>query len=445
MGRLVYRTELEATPEEVYAWHMRPGALERLMPPFEPGRILYKEGRLEEGALRILEVGPLRSRWRARHDSFVPGRQFRDVQQSGPMGRWEHTHRFLPSPDGRAVLEDDIVYDLPLAWLTEPWVGPWFRRLTNRVFAYRHRRTRQDLLRQRARAGAPKTVAITGASGLIGSQLAAYLSTAGHEVVPVVRRSPRPGEVSVERLEGLAGVDAVVHLAGKNVAEGLWSHDTKQAILESRTLGTHRLCRALAELPQPPAVLVCASATGFYGDRGDLWLDEVSQPGSGFLSEVCQAWEAATRPARKAGIRVVHLRIGGVLSGRGGLLPRLSWPFRCGLGAVVGSGDQWISWISHEDVVAAIDHCLWTESLEGAVNAVAPEPATMRTLSQTLGRVLRRPVLFRVPLTLVEMVLGEMAEIIRVSQRVRPTRLLESGFRFEDPDLELALRHQLGL
>ncbi len=440
MPRLVYRTELEATPEEVYDWHMRPGALERLMPPFEPGRVLFKEGPLEEGALRVLELGPLRSRWRAVHDSFVPGRQFRDVQQSGPMARWEHTHRFLPSPDGRTVLEDDIEYALP--WPLEPLVGWYFRRLTNLVFAYRHRRTRQDLLRPRRPA---KTVAVTGASGLIGTQLAAFLSTAGHTVVPVVRRGERPGEVSVERLEGLDGVDAVVHLAGKNVAESLWSPDAKRAILESRTLLTHRLCRALAELPKPPAVLVCASATGFYGDRGDLWLDELSQPGSGFLSEVCQAWEAATRPARKAGIRVVHLRIGGVFSGRGGLLPRMAWPFRLGLGAVVGSGSQWLSWISHEDVVAAIDHCLWTESLEGAVNAVAPEPTTMREFAHTLGRVLRRPVWFRVPLTLVEMALGDMAEIIRVSQRVRPVRLLESGFRFEDPDLELALRHQLGV
>ena len=296
-------------------------------------------------------------------------------------------------------------------------------------------------------------VAVTGATGLIGSALVPFLRSGGHEAVALRRASgvsgggeaewdPRTGALSAGVVDGL---DAVVHLAGENVAGGRWTAARKARIRGSRVDGTRRLAAALAALPRPPRTLVAASAIGFYGDRGDETLDESSAPGKGFLPEVCQAWEAAADAAREAGLRVVHLRIGIVLTPAGGALGQMLLPFRMGVGGVIGSGRQYMSWVALDDVLGAVLHALRTEDLAGPVNAAAPNPVTNAAFTKTLGRVLRRPTLLPLPAFGARLAFGEMADaLLLASARVDPARLRDGGFRFGHPGLEDALRHVLG-
>lgn len=242
-------------------------------------------------------------------------------------------------------------------------------------------------------------------------------------------------------LSRLNGVDAVVHLAGENIASGRWTKAKKERIRDSRVNGTRNLCESLSLLPEPPRVLVCASAIGYYGDRGEIALTEADQPGRGFLPEVCTAWERATKPATDEGIRVVNLRIGIVLTPEGGALQQMLLPFQLGLGGKVGNGRQYWSWISLPDLVRAIQFAIETESLSGAVNAVAPNPVTNEVFTQKLGRVLRRPTLVPLPAFAARLVLGEMADDLLLSSiRVVPQKLQNAGFEFEHPELERALR-----
>jgi uncharacterized protein (TIGR01777 family) len=296
-------------------------------------------------------------------------------------------------------------------------------------------------------------VAVSGSTGLVGSEVVASLSAAGHEVVRLVRRAPAPGEKAVrwdpEKGEidsaGLEGLDAVVHLAGENIASGRWNAARKAAIRVSRVNGTRLLCGALAGLARPPKTLVCASAIGYYGDRGADVLTEESPPGAGFLPEVCREWEAASEPAARKGIRVVALRIGMVLSPKGGALSRMLPPFRAGLGGVIGSGRQYVSWVALDDLVGIVLHALRSGELRGPVNAVAPVPVTNRELTEALGKVLSRPTLFPVPAFALRLAVGEMADaLLLASTRVVPRRLEETGYRFRFPELPAALRHLLG-
>ena len=300
------------------------------------------------------------------------------------------------------------------------------------------------------------TVAVTGASGLVGSALVPALTSTGHRVLrlvrgaggapaagePIARWDPESGALEAS---ALAGVDALVHLAGESVASGRWTESKKRRIRSSRVDATRRLAGALARLERPPRVLVTASAVGYYGDRGSELLREESAPGAGFLAEVCREWEAATEPAAHAGIRVVRLRIGMALSRRGGALATMLTPFRLGAGGPVGGGAQWVSWIALDDLVRAIRHALTTDTLAGPVNAVAPEPVTNRELARTLGRVLGRPALLPLPAVALRLLFGQMAdELLLASARVEPARLRATGFTFRHATLEGALRHELG-
>ncbi len=300
-----------------------------------------------------------------------------------------------------------------------------------------------------------RRVAVTGSRGLIGSELVPLLLSHGYEVVRLVRGDVKPtgdGTSSVswdpERPvdpKCLEGVDAVVHLAGENVASGRWTAERKRRIRESRTGPTRRLAEAIAALDRKPRVLASASGMGIYGNRGDEELDESSAPGTGFLADVCKQWEAATEPASAAGVRVVNTRIGVVLSPKDGALAKQLPAFRLGAGAVLGSGRQWVSWITLRDVVRAMHHALTTDGLSGPVNLTAPHPVTNREFGRTLARVLRRPFLMTLPTPALRLMFGEIAdEALLTSIRVRPRRLLDTGFAFEDPRLEEALRVLLG-
>ena len=291
-------------------------------------------------------------------------------------------------------------------------------------------------------------VLITGSSGLIGSALTSFLKGGGHQVRRLLRK-PGAGEnttswnpVAGTFTDGaLDGIDVVVHLAGENIASGRWTESRKARIRDSRVVGTQHLAEALAQARTPPKVLVAASALGFYGDRGDALLDETAVPGSGFLPDVCQAWEDAAAPARERGIRVVHLRFGVVLKA---LLSRMLLPFKMGVGGVLGSGDQYMSWIVLDDVVGIVRHVLTDETIMGPVNAVAPQPVTNREFTKTLGLVLRRPTVFPLPGFVARLAFGEMADgLLLSSTRVEPAVLKATRYEFVHPQLDGALRHLL--
>jgi len=291
-------------------------------------------------------------------------------------------------------------------------------------------------------------IALTGSSGLIGTALTAALEDAGHDLLRVVRHPPTDaGEVEWDvdagtiDAEALAGVEAIVHLAGENIGQR-WSDDMRRKVLDSRVNGTRLIAQTAAGLASRP-VLVCASATGYYGDRGDEIVDEDSVPGTGFLAEVVEAWEAAAEPARAAGLRTVHLRQGIVLSKDGGALARMLLPFKLGTGGRVGSGRQWWSWVSLDDVVAAFLFAL-EQPLEGPVNVVAPGAVTNQEFVKALGRALHRPTIFPVPATAVKAAFGQMGEeMLLAGQRVAPTRLTAAGFTFGQPDIDSGLASAL--
>lgn len=293
-------------------------------------------------------------------------------------------------------------------------------------------------------------IGISGSTGLVGSALVSYCASEGHPITRLVRSGtsssdvvwdPSRGQLDASRLEGL---EAIVHLAGENIAGRRWNAEQKARIRDSRVLGTQLLSQALAGLRQPPRVLISASAIGFYGNRGDEMLDEKSTSGQGFLPEVCHEWEAATQPAEKAGIRVVHLRFGIILSPKGGALAKMLTPFRLGLGGRLGNGSQWMSWLSLDDAVGCVYYALRTDGLSGPINAVAPTAVTNQEFTKTLGKVLRRPTIFPMPGFMARLAFGEMAdELLLSSTRVAPRVLLGSGYRFRHANLDHALRSLL--
>jgi uncharacterized protein (TIGR01777 family) len=295
-------------------------------------------------------------------------------------------------------------------------------------------------------------ILVTGSTGLVGSKLVPTLKSKGHQVVRLVRSAPKEsgaevywnpeqGTLDANELEGIEGV---VHLAGENLAEGRWTEEKKKRIRESRVKGTRLLSETLAELKQKPEALVSASAVGFYGSRGDEVLSEQSAAGDDFLADVCREWELATQAAAQAGVRVVNLRFGVILSGEGGALKKMLFPYRMGVGGKLGSGEQYMSWIAIDDAVGAIEHALADNALRGPVNVVAPDAVTNYEFTKTLGRVLSRPTIFPVPAFAARLAFGEMADAtLLASQRAEPVRLKESGFVFKYPELEGALRRVL--
>jgi len=429
---------------EVFAWHRRPGAMPRLTPPWAPLRVVAEAESLRDGRAVLGLPGGLR--WLAAHqpDGYDPPYRFVDELASQPlrtMLSWRHTHEFAAVSDTATRVTDRIETQVPGALLRS-------------MVAYRHRQLADDLAAHRW-AGElrrdPLTVAITGSGGMIGSQLAALLTTGGHEVIRLVRRAPRSASERRWRpddpdAELLAGVDAVVHLAGASIA-GRFTPSHKDAVRDSRVEPTRRLAELAAFGRHRPATFVSASAVGIYGpDRGDELLTEESPRGEGFLADVVADWEDAASAAADGGVRVVTVRTGIVQSPRGGSL-RLLFPlFAAGLGGRLGSGRQWLPWIGIDDMLDVYLRAIVDSGLSGAVNAVAPQPVRNIDYTRALASVLHRPAVLPVPTVGPRLLLGREGadELANASQRVVPRRLELAGHRFRHPVVDRALAHVLG-
>lgn len=441
---------LPVSIEDAFAYHERPGALERLVPPWESVVVESSDGSLEVGSEVVLKTSVLGVpvRWVARHTEYDPPKLFADTQVSGPFATWDHRHEFDEQGD-ECQLTDRVEYRVPVGALGQA-MGGWKARATlESMFSYRHRVTRDDLALQSAYRLTPKRIAISGCSGLVGRQLSSLFTLLGHQTLPIVRKpTDKASEIAAwhdeKETEKFRSVDAVVHLAGKSIADARWSDSVRREIRASRVDKTRQLCESLAGLDEKPEVLVCASATGIYGNRGDEILDETSAVGDDFLADVAREWEEACRPAAEAGIRVVNARFGIVLSPRGGALQKMMLPAKFAGGAL-GNGKQWWSWIALDDVLGAIYHAISNEELRGPVNYVAPDPIQNRDFASTLGKVIGRPALFPAPAFALRAAMGEMADaLLLASTRVVPGKLQESGYEFRFPDLDAFLRYTLG-
>ncbi|MEL7264629.1 MAG: TIGR01777 family oxidoreductase, partial [Planctomycetota bacterium] len=328
------------------------------------------------------------------------------------------------------------------------------RRQLDQMFSYRHHTTMHDLSLADEYQLSPQRIAISGGSGLVGSNFTALATLLGHSVVPIVRGDGRDeNEIAIWADDGksqagkFADVDTVIHLAGKPIAEGRWTDAMKESIRDSRTVKTRQLCERLAALPdsQRPKTLICASASGYYGSRGDEQLSEDSPVGEGFLAEVCINWEKACQPAIQAGIRVVHARFGIILSPNSGALQKLLTPTKLGAGGPVGNGQHWWPWIGIDDALGGLYHLIAKPEIHGSVNFAAPESARQKEFAKVLGRVLNRPSFMPAPAFAMRLLLGEMADhLLLTSCRMQPQRLLDTGYQFRFPDLESCLRHLLG-
>ena len=421
--------------EDVWRWHTRPGAVPRLTPGFLPMRVQSEAASIRNGT--TLFRLPAGQQWAARHcaDGYIAGGQFTDVAANQPLRAatgWRHVHRFEDVGEG-TLLIDDVTARIPEALLRPAW-------------AYRQRQLVEDLRFIASLPDtAPKTVAMTGSSGLVGTHLRAQLTTAGHTVIPLVRGSAGPGErhwdMDDPAPDLLRGVDGVIHLAGETIM-GRFTEEKKRKIRDSRVEPTRKLARLAAD--SGVDVFVGASAVGYYGtDAGSVPRTETDGPGEGFLAEVCNAWEEA---ARVEGLRSVHIRTGLALSSAGGLLPVLKASVNAGLSARFGRGDFWMSWVALDDLTDFYVRALIDDTVSGPVNATAPEPVTNAEMSSTLAHLLRRPDVFSIPTFGPKLLLGEEGahELALADQRALPTVAAERGWRLRYPTLDAALRHELG-
>jgi uncharacterized protein len=465
---LSQQTQMPLSAGEVFEWHTRPGAFERLSPPWVDMEIAERTGGIENGARVVLLIkqGPAAIRWELAHKDFEQGHQFKDYQISGPFESWEQTHSCEPIDISSSYLKDEVRFELPLSMVSHSLGVPMIEHELKRLFSYRHRLMIKDCEAIRANkvnSGIKKKrIVVTGSTGMVGRHLVPYLWTQKCEVVRLVRPSsnksaivhvgvgqeptadwdPAAGSIDLDALEG---ADAVVHLSGDNIAKGRWTEEKKELLRSSRIDSTRFLVESICRMKKPPRVFISASAIGYYGDGKDKILDEAGPLGKGFLSLLCEEWEAVTKPLEAIGVRVVNIRIGVVLSPRGGALGAMLPIFQVGGGGPIGDGRQYLSWISPDDIDGAILHCINAESLSGPVNLVAPNPVQNKVFAETLGRVLARPTFMPVPAAAVRFVLGEFAdEALLAGSRVIPKKLVDSGYVFRDPDLETALRSQLG-
>lgn len=449
-----HHSDYPCTARQLYDWHSRFGALERLLPPWERTKIVSRVGGIDPGGRVVLKMrsGPFPFHFHAHHIENVPGQMFRDVQEKGPFASWSHSHFFTDTTSG-SHLYDKVEYSLPLGKNLPTFLKNHVHKSLQQVFHHRESIISEDIKVHLRCSRKPLNILISGASGVLGRELIPFLTTGGHSVWTLVRRSPDTSKNEIFwdpenhslNINQLPKLDAVIHLAGEYIGLSRWSEEKKNRVISSRVEGTTFLSKVISSLAPKPEVFLCASAVGYYGDTKRIGLVETHPQGSDFISEVCGKWEASAQAARDAKIRTVFLRLGVGLTPRGGALEKILESSPLGFMRRFGSGNQYISWISTDDLISAILHCLSCETLEGPVNIAAPQPVTNAEFMRTLARVARRPLLIPIPAPLLKIVYGQMAsEILLSGCHVSTRKLTESGFQFRHPNLELALKKLLG-
>jgi hypothetical protein len=448
------QSRIQVPVETAFAWHEAPGAIERLTPPWEQIKIISKSGGIKEGDQTYfkVKVGPFWMKWLAHHIEYNKNEIFTDIQRDGPFLFWEHNHRFHPDGDHALILEDHLRFRLPIPPISDLVVLTSVKKRLNRMFEYRHAVTKNDLIQKSLYRDKHKIV-ITGASGVLGAALVPFLCTQGHSVKRMIRKMPEqpdeafwnPYHQEIDK-QAFENIDTVIHLAGEYIGEGRWTPQKKKRIVGSRVKGTQFLAHTLCNLKKPPKTLICASAIGYYGNRGEEILTESSSKGSGFVSDVCEQWEKAAKPAIDAGIRVVFLRIGIVLTPRGGALERLLPVFKSGLGLTLGDGNQVISWISEDDFLGVVNHVIHHKKISGPVNVTSPHPVSQRDFSKSLANIFENPFSIRIPKWIITPIYGQMGnEVILSGNNAMPDKLMATNYSFLHPKLEDAFQHLLGL
>ncbi len=454
-----HETIVEADAESTFAWFEHEGSFRRLMPPWEVAEEVRADESLEVGSQRVFRfpMGPIKMTWVAEHTGYEPPRFFSDKMVRGPFWSWSHDHHLIED-NGTTKVVDEVTYQVPFGPLgnlaDRVLGGRLVRRRISQMFTARELRLQRDLAQHAKFSEVPrKRILVVGSSGIIGTQLVAFLDTGGHDVWRLVRRSVKEGakEIRWEPSSGvlerskLEGFDAIIHLGGEGIGDKRWSRKRKKMIRDSRVDSTSLLSEAVSNLRQKPEVFILASAIGWYGDRGDEELDEGSHSGEGFLPSVCVDWESAASMVRESEVRTIFLRSGIVLSGTGGALGKMLLPFKMGAGGPMGGGRQWMSWISLDDEIYAIHHLLMNVESDGVYNLTAPNPSRQKKFAKTLGKVLRRPAFAPLPAFVVKVLFGEMGvKLTLESQKVIPTRLVQEGYEFLHPNLEVALTDTLG-
>ncbi|MBF0103563.1 MAG: TIGR01777 family protein [Desulfobacterales bacterium] len=445
----VKQVSIPAPLSQVFDWHCREGALLRLTPPWEHIQVLKQSG-IQNGAeteFRIWTAG-LPIRWKALHQNYIHNQVFEDIQLKGPFAHWHHQHLFKSEKENVCSLEDRIQYKLKGGFWGNLAGNAFIQQKLDHMFRYRHHVLHTDFSRKH-QLFHPLKLIISGSRGQIGSFIIPYLNTQGHTIKCLVRNMSIQSEnelywtSSSEKLaDAFQDTDVVIHLAGEPIGEGRWNAEKKKRIVDSRVQGTHGIAKALALMNKPPKTFISASAIGYYGNRANDWLEEKEASGSDFISYVCSEWEKAARPAIEKGIRVIFLRIGIVLTPKGGALGRLLLPYKAGLGNIIGNGDQYISWLSMNELPYILDHLIFTENIDGPVNLVSPNPVQQKEFANILAQSLGRTVHFTMSDRIILRMFGQMGkEILLSSTRVYPKKLLESGYVFSYPILNQALSY----
>ncbi|MFI5334980.1 MAG: TIGR01777 family oxidoreductase [Chlamydiales bacterium] len=432
--------QLSRPAQEVFNWHERVGAIERMLSSLKELRLLAHEGRRLTLQIRI---GLSWEKWVLELHTSPETLSGKFVQIEGPFRDWSYTFALTAQDARRCALVEQVEFSLPF-----PLSTARFYKKVERYFRWRHKTLEDDLISYAKNPLPPLKILVSGSTGLIGSALVPFLRAAGHHVVPLARSKkgvdpssltwhPESGELEINSLEGF---DLVIHLAGENIAKRRWTKDQKQRLFLSRTRDTWFLTQALLRLNSPPKTVICASACGIYGDRGDELLTEESSPGQGFLADLCVKWEEAASTLEKRNIRLIQSRFGPGLSSNGGFLEKMLPFFRLGLGGKLGSGKQLIPWVALDDMVGALYHLIAHQEIKGAVNICSPEPVTQEVFAKTLAQLLHRPAFFHIPSFLVRLAFGELADALLLSsQNARPKKLLESKYEFRYQKLKDAL------
>lgn len=449
----IKKTTIDAPVEPLFAWHATKGAIQRLTPPWAPMKLLSRNQDGIQTGVRVkflLSLFKVPVIWEARHIAYQENRLFKDRQLRGPFARWEHIHQFIPVDLDKTVMVDKVHFELPMGRLSRPFYA-FAQKKMKTMFDYRHRVLKYDLENYQRNTN-PMNILISGASGTIGQALIPLLQTSGHKVFQLVRKKENLSDNqlfwdpynNILDIEKAGTIDAVINLNGVDISKGRWTEKRKQLILDSRIIPTRFLAGKAAELSPRPKVFITASAMGFYGNQAGK-MAENSPKGALFISDVCKQWEDAAHTARKSGIRTVMLRTGIVLTPAGGALAKMMLPFQLGLGVILSTGTQMMSWISMDDEISAIRFILENETVEGPVNLTAPTPVTNREFSDTLAKAFSKRVFFTMPEFLIKLIWGEMGkETLLSSINVHPLKLLNNGFKFQHDTLLEALKHLLG-